>query len=54
MAWIRRFCGDASGATAIEYALIAGFVSIAVVVGASAIGTRLSSHYFAPISGNLS
>ena len=54
MAWIRRFRRDARGATAIEYALMAGLVSLAVVVGASAIGTRLSSHYFAPISGNLS
>jgi len=28
---VTRFCKDESGATAIEYALIAGFVSIAIV-----------------------
>jgi pilus assembly protein Flp/PilA len=32
-----------SGATAIEYALIAGFVSIAIVAGATAVGTSLNT-----------
>lgn len=36
---------DESGATAIEYALIAAFVSLAVVVGASGIGTNLNSTF---------
>ena len=39
---IRRFVCDTSGATAIEYCLIAGLVSILIVTGATAIGTRLN------------
>ena len=30
---IRRFCGDESGATAIEYGLIAAFIALAVALG---------------------
>ena len=52
MMTIRRFVGSALGATSIEYALIAGFVSILVVVGATAIGTKLSQR-FVTVSGNL-
>lgn len=39
---IRRFLRDTSGATAIEYCFIAGLVSILIVSGATAIGTRLN------------
>lgn len=39
---LKRFQKDASGATAIEYALIASLVSIAIVGGATAIGGSLS------------
>lgn len=39
---LRRFQKDATGATAIEYALIAGLVSIVIVGGATAIGGSLS------------
>ncbi len=48
---LRRFFGDASGATAIEYCLIAGLVSILIVTGATAIGTRLNTKFFAVSSG---
>ncbi len=54
MAWIRRFCGNARGATSIEYALIAGFISIMIIVGVTTIGTKLSKDYFTPIAANLS
>jgi pilus assembly protein Flp/PilA len=37
-----RFRKDESGATAIEYALIAGFVSIVIVAAVQAIGTSLN------------
>ena len=40
---IRRFVCDTSGATAIEYCLIAGLVSILIVTGATAIGERSPS-----------
>ena len=50
---LRAFRKAAHGATSIEYALIAGIVSLAVVVGATTIGNNLSAHYFTPISNNL-
>ncbi|WP_072385877.1 Flp family type IVb pilin [Hyphomicrobium sp. CS1BSMeth3] len=39
---LKRFQKDASGATAIEYALIAGLISIVIVASATAIGGSLS------------
>jgi len=40
-----RFLKDDGGATAIEYALIAGFVSIMIVAGATAVGTSLDTKF---------
>lgn len=40
-----RFLKDDGGATAIEYALIAGFVSIMIVAGATAVGTNLEGKF---------
>ena len=42
---IEAFCTDESGATAIEYAFIAGFVSIASVVSWTAMGDTLNTGY---------
>jgi len=42
---ITRFCRDSSGATAIEYALIAGFVSIVILTAALTIGTTLNGTF---------
>lgn len=53
MTIIRTFWRDTNGATAIEYAMIAGFLSILIVVGVRVIGTNLSTKYFAPIASNL-
>jgi pilus assembly protein Flp/PilA len=39
---IGGFAKDEAGATAIEYALIAFFISIAIVVAAPAVGTAVS------------
>ena len=39
--FLKRFQSDVSGATAIEYALIAGIISLSVIGGATAIGERL-------------
>lgn len=47
-----RFAKDESGATAIEYGLIAGLISIAIVTAAGALGTDLSS-LFGRVSGEL-
>lgn len=37
----KRFQEDVSGATAIEYALIASIVSLSIIAGATTIGTGL-------------
>lgn len=39
---LSRFAKDESGATAIEYGLIAGFVSIAIIIALGFIGPQLS------------
>jgi pilus assembly protein Flp/PilA len=42
---VKRFLGNGSGATAIEYAMIASLISILIVAGASSIGSTLSSTF---------
>lgn len=42
---IARFMKDESGATAIEYGLIAALISIALITGASALGTALNNQF---------
>ena len=37
-----RFAKDESGATAIEYGLIATLIGVAIILGASALGTKLN------------
>jgi pilus assembly protein Flp/PilA len=48
----RAFLADESGATALEYSLMASVLALAVVAGARSIGTKLSGT-FPKISGNL-
>lgn len=38
-----RFAKDESGVTAIEYGLIASLVGVAIIVGATALGTKLNA-----------
>jgi len=42
---IARFRHDETGATAIEYALIASFIAVAIVAAAKGIGTNLNSTF---------
>ena len=42
---IRRFRRNHSGATAIEYALIASLLSIAIIVGATTVGLQLETMF---------
>jgi pilus assembly protein Flp/PilA len=42
---LQRFARDERGATAIEYALIAGCISIAIVATATSIGTALNNTF---------
>jgi pilus assembly protein Flp/PilA len=46
------FCKDESGATAIEYGLIAALIAVVIITGVTAVGTSLSST-FTTVSGNL-
>jgi pilus assembly protein Flp/PilA len=49
---VSRFLADESGATAIEYALIASLASIMIIAGASLLGTKLND-IFQYISGEV-
>lgn len=42
---ISRFIRDKSGATAIEYGLIAALISVAIIVALGALGTQLSTTF---------
>jgi pilus assembly protein Flp/PilA len=47
-----RFVKDESGATAIEYGLIAALIALAIMVGASSLGNALNNQFLF-ISGEL-
>ena len=47
-----RFMKDESGATAIEYGLIAALISVALITGATALGNSLNNQ-FKNLSGKL-
>ena len=40
-----RFAKDESGATAIEYGLIASLIGVAIILGATALGTKLNTTF---------
>jgi pilus assembly protein Flp/PilA len=42
---IARFVKDESGATAIEYGLIAALIALAIMVGAGALGNALNEKF---------
>ncbi|WP_394889078.1 Flp family type IVb pilin [Mesorhizobium sp. AaZ16] len=42
---IARFVKDESGATAIEYGLIAALIALAIIVGAGAVGNTLNAKF---------
>jgi len=45
--FIRRFAQNQTGATAIEYGLIAGLISVVIIGAVTAVGTNLSSKFTA-------
>ena len=58
---LNKFWYDQNGATAVEYALIAGLVSVAVIAGASLLGvnvgglfTRIAGCMANPVAGCMS
>ena len=42
---IARFAKDESGATAIEYGLIAAGIAIAIITAVNGLGTKLSTNF---------
>ena len=42
---VSRFVKDESGATAIEYGLIAALIALAIVVGATSLGNALNNQF---------
>ncbi|WP_223479079.1 Flp family type IVb pilin [Oricola indica] len=40
-----RFLKNESGATAVEYGLIAGLISVALVAGATSVGSSLNTKF---------
>lgn len=49
---VQRFARDESGATAIEYGLIAAGISIAIIAVVNGLGTKLNT-VFASVSSQL-
>ena len=49
---VARFVRDESGATAIEYGLIAALIAVVIITGVTAVGTSLSTT-FNTLSGKL-
>lgn len=48
----KRFKNEESGATAIEYGLIAALISVALIAGAQSLGTQLNT-VFTDLSSSL-
>jgi len=49
---IKRFANDESGATAIEYGLIAAGIALAIITAVGSVGTNLTAK-FTTIAGKL-
>jgi pilus assembly protein Flp/PilA len=47
----RRFCADESGATAVEYAMIAVGISVVIVATVAAIGTSVKNNFTSVSAG---
>jgi pilus assembly protein Flp/PilA len=50
--FITKFAKDESGATAIEYGLIAALIAVVIIGAVGAVGTKLSA-MFTTVSGKL-
>jgi pilus assembly protein Flp/PilA len=45
MQMLRRFLVDDTGATAIEYGLIAALIAVVIITGLTTLGTRLNAKF---------
>lgn len=50
--FVARFLKDESGATAIEYGLIAALIAVAIIASAQALGTQIAATFLA-VSSNM-
>jgi pilus assembly protein Flp/PilA len=50
---VKRFAANESGATAIEYALVAGLVSVLIVTAVSTVGTNVRDLLLGPAAAAL-
>ena len=49
---LNRFAADQSGATAIEYGLIAGLISVVIITAVTTLGTNIKNKFNA-VANNL-
>jgi pilus assembly protein Flp/PilA len=49
--FISKFAKDESGATAIEYGLIAALIAVVIISAVTALGTTISSKFQAVVTG---
>ena len=42
---LNRFVADQSGATAIEYGLIAGLISVVIITAVTTLGTKINNKF---------
>jgi pilus assembly protein Flp/PilA len=49
---LKKFVRDESGATAIEYGLIASLIALVIIASVTAVGTKLTNT-FSEVAGNL-
>ena len=45
MSFVKRFMTNESGATAVEYGLIAALIGVVIIAGAGALGTALNNKF---------
>jgi pilus assembly protein Flp/PilA len=47
MSFVQRFLKNESGATAVEYGLIAALIAVVIIAGATALGSALNAKFLA-------
>jgi pilus assembly protein Flp/PilA len=45
MTFLKRFLNNESGATAVEYGLIAALIAVVIITGATALGSALNAKF---------
>jgi pilus assembly protein Flp/PilA len=54
MSLFKRFAGDESGVTVIEYGMIVALIVIGIISAIKTIGTTISANFFGPIASGFS